>query len=230
MLDDLRKPFLLIAIVLVVLVVLIETGSRLYIGSDSGSSELPTPGLGVPYLALVDGILLFVLILHGLAKFKLVPDGSLGIVHGPVTLVLMLLLLLGSIVLIFVALLLVTLMITLFLAPPFGTLAYFAAFADFDTPEASVTLGVVMALKIAAVVCVFLSQRTLAGLLMLLLTSLLANVVVSFLHGLVPGFLVSIVDGVAAIIIGVLAAIWALVKLIGSIFALKGLNISRHSG
>jgi hypothetical protein len=61
------------------------------------------------------------------------------------------------------------------------------------------------------------------------LTSLLANIVVSFLHGLVPFVLVSILDAVAAIVVGVLAAIWALIKLIGSIPAIIfGLRIWRH--
>jgi hypothetical protein len=229
MLDQLRKPFLIVAIVLLLLVVLIETGSRLYIGTATGSSELPTPGLGIPYLALVDGILLFVLLLHGLAKFQLVPPSIFGMVQGLLTLVLMLLMLIASIILIYVAILLVTLMITLLLAVPFGTIAYFAAFADFDLVPARATLGLVMALKLGAVVCLFLSQRTFKGLLLLLLTSLLVNILVSFLHGLVPGFLVSILDGVAAIIIAVLAAIWALVKLIGSIpGVVMGLRADRH--
>jgi len=227
--DQARKPFLIVAIVLALLVVLVETASRLYIGSTATGPDLPTPGLGVPYLALVDGMLLFILIMHGLANLQLVPPRIFGMVQGPLTLVLMLLLLLGSIVLIFVAILLVTLMITLLLAVPFGTIAYFAAFAEFDLGAARGTLGVLMTLKVAVVVCVFLSQRTLSGLLMILLTSLLANVVVAFLHGLVPSFLVSILDGVAAIIVAILAAIWALVKLIGSIPGIvMGLRVDRH--
>jgi hypothetical protein len=62
-----------------------------------------------------------------------------------------------------------------------------------------------------------------------MLTSLLANIVVSFLHGLMPMFLVSILDMVAAIVVGVLAAIWAIVKLFGSIpGVLKGIRLDRQ--
>jgi hypothetical protein len=87
-------------------------------------------------------------------------------------------------------------------------------------------------LKVAVVILLFLAQQrfvTVKGLVLLMLTSLLANIVVSFLHGLVPLFLVSILDAIAAIIVGVLAAIWALIKLIGSIPAiLKGIRLDRH--
>jgi hypothetical protein len=223
---DRLRIFLVIAVVLLVLIVLIETGSLLYL--DSGSNSLSTPGLGVPYLALVDGIVLFVIGLFGLSVF--VNAKTLGDVQGVVSFVFSLLMLLGSIALIFIALTLLMLMISLLLAVPFGTLAYLAAFADFATTEARVTLGVLMMLKIGVVICIFLAQPTfltVKGLVILLLTSLLANVVVSFLHGIVPSFLVSILDAVAAIVVAVLAAIWALVKLIGAIpgvwKAVKGL-------
>jgi hypothetical protein len=216
--DRLRTPFLVIAVVLLVIIVLVETGSRLYIGSSSQIDTLPTPGLGVPYLALVDGIVLFVIGLFGLSVFM--NPKTLADVQGVASFVFSLLMLLGSIALIFIALTLLMLMISLLLAVPFGTLAYLAAFATFDLDAARVTLGILMTLKIAVVICLFLAHQTFLttkGLVILLLTSLLANVVVSFLHGLVPDFLVSILDAIAAIVVGVLAAIWALVKLIGAI-------------
>lgn len=217
--DRLRTPFLIAAIVLFVFVVLIETGSQLYIGESSNS--LPAPGIGIPYLGLVDGIVLFTLALFGLSL--IVPARLLGAIHGIVTFVLMLFLLLGGILLIFVALALLIMMVTLLLAVPFGTLAYFAAYADFDLAPARATLGVIMLLKVAACICLFLAQEHLIqvkGLVLLLLTSLLASIVVSFLHGIVPGFLVSILDAIAAIVVGVLAVIWALIKLIGAIPAI----------
>lgn len=217
--DRLRTPFLVIAVVLLLVIVLIEIGSSFYIGvAESSMDALPTPGLGVPYLALVDGIVLFVIGLFGLSVF--VDPKALADVQGVVSFVFSLLMLIGSIVLIFVALTLLMLMISLLLAVPFGTLAYFAAFATFDVGAARATLAILMTLKIAVVICLFLAQQTfltVKGLVILLLTSLLANVVVSFLHGIVPSFLVSILDAIAAILVGVLAAIWALVKLGGAI-------------
>jgi len=66
------------------------------------------------------------------------------------------------------------------------------------------------------------------GLVLIILTSLLATVIISFLHGLVPSFLVSITDNIAAIITAILAAIWALFYLIGSIPAIiKVLRVDR---
>jgi hypothetical protein len=227
--ESLRTPFLIIALALSLVIVLIETASLGFIG-NAFHSDLPTPGLGVPYLALVDGILLFTIGMFGLAL--IVPASVLGAIQGIITFISMLLLLIGSIVLIFVALALLTLMVTLLLAVPFGTIAYFAAFADFDTDAARVTLGVIMTLKIAMVILLVLAQQQfieVKGLVLLVLTSLLAGIVVSFLHGIVPGFLVSILDAIAAIIVGVLAAVWALVKLLGSIPGIvKGLRVDRH--
>ena len=227
--DRLRTPFLIIAVVLVVLIVLIELASLGFIGNVS-TTDLPTPGLGIAYLALVDGIVLFTLGMFGLALA--VPARVIGTVQGVVTFISMLLLLIASIVLIFVAITFLMLMVTLFLAVPFGTIAYFAAYADFDVGPARATLGVLMLLKVATVVCIFLAQQhflEVRGLVMLFITFLVANLLVSFLHGIVPMFLVSILDAIAAIIVAILGAVWALTKLIGSIPGIvKGLRVDRH--
>ncbi len=228
--DRLRTPFFVIALIVVFLIVLVEAASTSWIGVSSDST-LPTPGLGIAYLALVDGVVLFTLGLFGLAL--IVPARALGAAQGIATFICMLLLLIGSVVLIWLAFMLLTAMVTLLMAVPFGTLAYFAAYADFDVSDARITLGALMALKIALVVLLLLAQQgfmAVKGLVLLLVTSLLANVVVSFLHGLVPVFLVSILDAVAAIVVGVLAAVWSLVKLIGSIPAIvKGVRLDRHA-
>lgn len=228
MMDRLRTPFLIVALILAIVIVLIEVGSQWYVVGDA--TQLPTPGLGLPYLALVDGILLYTLAFFGLAL--VIPARIFGALQGIMTFIVMLLILFGSIVLIFVALGLLVLMVTLLMAVPFGTIAYFAAYADFDIDAARWTLGVLMLLKVWVVIMLFLAQQqfiAVKGLILLLLTSFLANIVVSFLHGLVPLFLVSILDAIAAIIVGVLAAIWALIKLIGSIPGIvKGLRFDRH--
>ena len=80
-----------------------------------------------------------------------------------------------------------------------------------------------MFLKVAfAVVLVLAQQRFLQnkGFVLIIVTSLIANIVIGFLHGLVPVILVSITDAVAAIIVLVLALIWAVFLLIGSIPAI----------
>src|SRR5262249_46401644 len=138
----------------------------------------------------------------------------------------------GCIGLIFLALLLLTLMVTLLLAVPFGTIAYFAAYADFGVGAARLTLGIIMALKIAMVIFLILAQQqfiAVKGLVLLLLTSFLASIVVSLLHSIVPGFLVSILDSIAAIVVGVLGGILALTKLVGAVPGIvKGLRLDRH--
>lgn len=226
--DRLRKPFLVVSVLLALLIVLIEVASNFYVGASS--DQLPTPGLGIPYLALVDGIVLYTIGLFGLSL--IVPARILGAVHGIVTFFLALFLLIGCIVLIFIALAMLVMMVTLLLAVPFGTIVYFAEFSDFDVGPARVTLGILMLLKVGIAIFLFLAQQrfiSVKGLVFLLLTSILANIIVSFLHGFLPVIFASILDAVAAIIVGVLAAVWALIKLIGAIpAAIKGLRFDRH--
>ena len=55
----------------------------------------------------------------------------------------------------------------------------------------------------------------------------LANIVVAFLHGLVPIILVSIADDLAAVILAIVAIVWAIILLIGSIPAVvKSIRVS----
>jgi hypothetical protein len=231
MLEALRTPFFVIALIALLLVVLVELASVGFLGTVATDAygSLQNPGYGIRYLALLDGLLLFTVAL--MAVSLLVPERIHGRVQGIVTLIFSLLLLLGAIVLIFVAIGLLMLMVSLLLAVPFGTIAYMAAFADFSVGAARATLGALMTLKLVFAVCLMLAQQRFMenkGLVLLILTSLLANVIVSFLHGFVPGFLVSITDDVGAIVVGILAAIWALVFLIGSIPAvIKALRVDR---
>jgi hypothetical protein len=210
---ELRKIPLLIALALAVVAVLIELGSPLILGSGGDP-----PGRGVPYLALVDVVLAYTLLLIALPL--VVPDRLQGKLQGIVTLI-------GSIVLLIVAFLLtllaltaLILMVTLFLAFPFGTAVYAGLFGDFARGEAAVLLSLLMTLKLALCVCLVLAQQRFLqnkGLVLLVVTSLVATIIVSFLHGLVPGLLVSITDALAAIVVGVIAIVWAIVLLIGSI-------------
>jgi hypothetical protein len=256
--ENLRKPLLFVALILITLVVLVELGATALLGSvgtgarnvanlipESGDvreayedvdpdeledamDESP-PGLGVPTMALVDGLLLFTV---GLIAVSLLWGERIHArFQGIATLIFSLLVLIASIGLIIVALSAVILMISLLLAVPFGTLAYLAIYGFFNRGGAVAALGILMTLKLGFAICLVLAhQRFLQnkGLLLIILTSLLANVIVSFLHAFVPGFLVSITDGIAAIIVGILAALWALFLLIGSLPAvLKALRFDR---
>ncbi len=240
--DALRKPFLLAAVVLLLVVVVAEVGGGLLIkGSFAGNvcNQMPddirdecdpdeinnlkedVPGLGIPYLALVDGLLLFAL--GQMAVALVLPESFFGRVQGLLTFIVALLLLLATVVLILVALAKLLAMVGLFLAAPFGTLAYFAIFSFFPRGGAAAMLSVILVLKVVAAGCIVLAQQRFLqnkGLVFLILTGLLGSFIVSFLHGLVPIFLVSITDALAAIIVGILGAIWQLVLLIGAIPAI----------
>ena len=229
----LKKPIFIIAVVLLGLSVLVELGSTAFLEkpAPAAASKLdsPTPGFGIPYLALIDGMLFFSL---GLIALSLVvPERIHGRVQGVATLIVSFLLLLGSILLIFVTLMILLLMMGLLLAPIFGTIAYFAVFGHFDKGGAAATMGLLMFLKLGFAVCLLVSDvRFLQnkGLVLLILTSLLAQVILAFLHGLVPMPLVSITDAVGGIVNAILAAIWALIFLIGSIISVvKTLRLDR---
>lgn len=176
------------------------------------------PGLAVPYMALLDGLVLFTVGLIGLAT--LVPERVHGRVQGVVTFVLSLVVVITAVVMGLVAVAKLILMITLFLAIPFGTIAYLIAFGSFDRGLTAVMLSSIMTLKLLFAGCLAFAHHgflTMKGLVLIVATSLLAGVIVSFLHGLVPTVLVSITDAVAAIVVAVLAGLWAVFLLIGSI-------------
>jgi len=218
MVDTLRKPFFVIALVLLALAVLAELGSGFLI---EFLIDTDNPGLGIPYLAVLDGLVLFTILLIGAPL--LITDRVHGRIQGIVTFVVALLTFLGSVVMIFTALGLLLMMVSLVMAIPFGTIIYMGAYADFAKGPAKVTLSLIMSLKLGFVVFLILAQ-----LILIVLTSFLATIILSFLHGIVPGFLVSITDDIGAIIIAIIAAIWALVYVIGAIPAIiKALRVDK---
>jgi hypothetical protein len=178
------------------------------------------PGLAIPYLALIDGILAYTILL--IAVGLIVPDHLEGKIQGVITLILSFLLALGAIVLTLIAFFKLIVMVSLFFAPPFGTIAYLAVWGSFDTGGAAIVLTFLMLLKVAASIGLPIAhQRFLdnKGLVLLVLTSLIATIIVGFLHGLVPFPMVSITDALAAVIVGIIAIIWAVVVLVGAVVA-----------
>lgn len=235
--DKLRTPLFVLALVACALIVLIELGSPMITGGHGAGAEflvqagkldlekMPSsagvvepPGRGIPYLVLVDGILLYTLGLMGVSL--LVPERIHGRVQGIVTIIGSIVLIIAAIVMAIIAFVELLVMIALFMSPPFGTLAYLAVWGFFPTGDATMLNSLLMFLKI--VVCVLLllaHQRFLQnkGLVLMLLTSLVCGVILSFLHGLVPIILVSITDNIAAIVFAIIAIIWGIILLIGSI-------------
>src|SRR5262249_19946334 len=152
---------------------MVELGS--WAASAFGVSNV---GKGIPALALLDGLVLYATVIIGIAL--LVPERVQSKVQGIVTLVFSFLLLLACIKVIFVDLALLILMVSLLMSVPFGTMAYFAIWADFPVDTAAAALGVLMTLKIAFAVCLVLAQQRFLqnkGLVLIIVTSLVCNLV-----------------------------------------------------
>jgi len=226
--EHLRRPFFIVASVLIGLVVIAEVGVPAVLTELRPQDE--PPGLAIRYLALIDGLLLFMVGLIWMSL--LVRERIQARTQGIVTLVFALLVLLGSLVLLFVAAAQLVLMVGLLTAVPFGTALYLTLFGAFDRGGAGVALGFVMLLRIGFVICLVLAQRRFLqnkGLVLLTLTAFLGTIIVSFLHGIVPRFLVSITDAVAAIILGVIAVIWTTVLLVSAIGSVtKAFRVDRQ--
>ncbi len=250
--DHLRTPFLLLAIALILIVVLIETGTALPgvlqsnpvpiasfqlplqvstavsgLSSDQQNmvarlnSQGSSDGPGIPDLALLDSIVLFTVALMGIAL--LLPARLQGRVQGIATFIFSLVLIGFALRQIFIAISLLILMIALLETIPFGTIIYLIIYGSFNRAGADVVISLIMLLKFGfASSMIFAQQRFLQskGLVLLVLTSLLNTVIISVLLGIVPGFLVSITDAIAALILGIIAVIWGIVLLIGSITAI----------
>lgn len=227
LIDKLRVPFFCVAIVCLIIAFAVEIGSQFYLGTDK--VDLPSPGLGILYLALIDWLLLFTILL--MAASLIIPDRIHGRVQGIITFIVALLTLLGAIAAIFSAFGLLMLMVSLLLAVPFGTALYFAGFANFDVTAAAATLTFIMFFKVGFTIFLVLAhQRFLQnkGLVLLIATSFIATILLGFLHGIAPPFLAYITDDIGALISAILAAIWALFFLLGSIpSVIKALRIDR---
>jgi hypothetical protein len=222
-LDSMRKPIFIIALIAIGLTVLVELSSIALISNGSSSANalnVSVTGQAIPSMAYLDGLIFFAALIIAIAL--LVPERVQSKVQGIVTVIVSFSLLLGCIVCIFKNLTMLFLMISLLLAVPFGTIVYFAAWAHFDTNTARIALSLIMTLKIVFAVCLVLAQQRFLqnkGLVLIILTSFLENLIIAFLYGLVPGFLVNPVDRIAAIVCGVLGAIWAVIYLIGGIIS-----------
>lgn len=184
-------------------------------------SQPKPPGVAIPSMAFLDALIAFSVGSMGVQFFF--GERLQGKIQGITGLIFSILALIGIIVAIFAVVAKVLLMIGLFLALPFGTLAYLALWGSFRTGTASALLGLLMALKLGFGGCLvaahqgFLKSK---GLILILVSSLVANLVVSFLHAMVPSILVSITDGIAAIVVLLFAAVWAIALFVGSVMSI----------
>lgn len=231
-----RVPLFVVAVVVMALVVMIELASSVVVGGGGAGAALAAeagelgveldstggveepPGRAITYLALVDGIVLYTVLLMGASL--VVSEKAHGRAQGVLTLVVSIVLVVVAVVAAVVAVVEVMVMVSLLAATPFGTIAYLALWGFFPRGDAAAILSLLLALKLAFAVLLVLAQpRFLVqkGLVALVVTSLVLTVVVAFLHALGPTVVVSILDDVGAIVVAVVAAVWAVVLLVGSI-------------
>ncbi|GAA1974900.1 hypothetical protein [Microbacterium pumilum] len=199
---------------------------------DFGESADDPPGLAIPYLALPNGLLLIIVGLMALPL--LIGNRMIPLIGGIVSVLGGLVAVIAGIIMAIIAFVALLVMVSLFLAVPFGTLAYLAIFGFFDIWASAALLGLIMFLQLAAIVFLIVAQQSILGnkrLVFWLLLTVLLTFVVMILHSIVPIILVSITDALGALIIAIVGAIWGLLMLIGGIISLiKQLNLGRQGG
>jgi hypothetical protein len=225
----LRRPLFIAAVIVAAIVVLAEVALA-FVVSNPGSAgaaavrvdeSADPPGSGIAALALVDGLLLFTVLMLGLSL--LMPLRAYGRMQGIVTLVVTFLWILASFVLAMLAFVQLMLMIGLFVAVPFGTAAYLAIWGGFPVGAAAAVLGLLLLMKIVFGVLLVLAQPRflrVKGLVILVLLSVVLQLVLGFIHGFLPRPVVAIGDQFWAIVVSIVALVWALIMLIGSIPAI----------
>jgi hypothetical protein len=229
-----RKPFVVVSLILFAIAFAVEAGSRLWLGvGDTAVSSTSRPGIGIPSLAALDVLVLLTLIVTTLVVLG-VPARLLGRIQGIAAVIVAFLGCLGSIALLFATIALLMLMVGLLLAVPFGTAVYLGLFGDFPRSDAAITLGLVMLLKLVGVFCLVLGsfQILKSKLIVLLLgCSIGLPFLLAFLHGFPPRILASITDAIGAIVAFVVAILWALVfGIAGLISVVRNLRADRLGG
>jgi len=187
---------------------------------NSMSAPTDPPGFGIKYLALPAGLLLVVMIQISLPM--LIGDRVTGMVQGVISIVTGIVGIILGIVMAILAFVALMLRIALFLAVPFGTMAYLAIYGFFPVGSAAALVTAIMIFLLAVGVLLVLAQQRFLqnrSLVLLLGTCLLLAFVTMFLQGIVPGILTSITDALAGLITAIVGIIWALVMLIGGIVA-----------
>jgi hypothetical protein len=210
----------LIGSLMLAIVVLFELGSGFFlVGNASDYGDVGRPGIGIAYLAMLDLLLLYTLLLLA-TDFVPVLRSIAARLQGIVTFILSLFGLLAVLALIFVALALLITMVTLLLAVPFGTIVYMAVWGSFDVGPAARFLVMIMVIKIIGLALIVVSNPMFIknkGFMLLLGCSIGMSYLLGFLLAFPPAVLASITDAIGAIIAGIITLIWLVVFLIGAI-------------
>lgn len=235
--SDSRKPLVLAMFVVVAVALLLELGTSVWISGAIVEAAAPTsgarPGLGIPSLALVDGLLLVTVTVATLTALG-VNAALVGRVQGIGLGIAAVVVFLIALPLLFAAIGLLMLMVGLLLSVPFGTAIYLASWGNFPRGAAAATLGALLLFKLVAAGCFllgFAEALKSRAVVLVFASSIGLTFLLIVLHGLVPRPLVSITDTVGAIVAFVLAMIWAIVYLIGAIRSIvRVLRVDRLGG
>jgi hypothetical protein len=230
---EVRRPLFFLACFALLLVVVVETGSSLALGGGSAgpvaslTGGIPDvepdmiadveadspPGYGIGYLALVDGYLLFSVVMLGLSF--LLSQRAYGRIQGIVTLIVSFCWIILSFIMALVAFVLLMVMFGLFVAAPFGTIAYLAIWGFFPVSESAAVLGLLLFLKLVFLVLLVLAQQKFlkaVALMIHIATSFVLQLVLGIVQGWLPFIVVSLGDQL-------LALVFAIVSLVGAIWA-----------
>jgi hypothetical protein len=194
---------------------------RIEKAGELDSMQQDIEGFGIPYLALIDAILIFTLALMALGT--LINKALHAKIQGCLTAVFALLLILIALPALFIALSKLILMVSMFLAFPFGTLAYLIIYGSFPSAAGNAMLSLLFILKVVFSVVLLLAHQRFVenkGLVLYLIVSFVAGIVISLLYGIVPGILVSITDAIAGIVVAVIAIILAVILILGAIVSI----------
>lgn len=232
-LAEVRRPFFFLACFALLLVVLVETGSSVALGGGAAgpiasvAAGIPgvepdmltgvdadaPPGNGIGYLALVDGYLLFSVIMLGLSF--LVSQRLYGRIQGIATLIVSFCWIILSFVMALTAFVLLMVMFGLFVSVPFGTIAYLAIWGFFPVSKSAAVLGLLLFLKLVFLVLLVLAQQKFLKAVALMIhvaTSFVLQLVLGIVQGWLPFIVVSLGDQL-------LALVFAIVSLVGAIWA-----------
>lgn len=174
-------------------------------------------GIGLGALAVFDLLLLMTATLIGLPF--VISHAAVGRLQGAITLLASAGILILAFAVLGMALVLLFKILGALYFPP----AYFALYARFPVTQATLTLSLIMLLKVAFTVCLVLAHEKLltnTGLVILVATSLLLTIMLGFLHGM-PRVFVSITDCIGAIVIGIFTIIRAIGFMLASLPAMK---------
>lgn len=150
----------------------------------------------------------------------MVSQRAYGRVQGVVTLVVSVIWLLLCLAMALAAFVQLIVMISLLLAPIFGTMAYVAIWGFFPTSRAAAVLGLLVLLKLVFVVCLVLAQQRflqVKWLMAHIATSFVLQLGLGLVHGLLPRVVVSIGDQLVGLVIAVVALVGSLITLIFAI-------------